>query len=601
MRKFLSVLLLCVALLSVVPICAAELLSVKSDKTGIMLYDGTGQATVDEGFQFTFIATGDTQKVLLQGAGEPVVVAESVFGNQGPDETIGLETIVYASNVEGKRVFRFWAVGYDGTQTPYEKQIEIMCYKEDGGENTVYSVDLARDVVKEIEGGDDSIEMIELTICTSINTREIRVTTETGTVINNLSEHCKQRGTCDIKNGKKYWEVYFTSKILGERAFTFQALKNGNPVGEAHTVHFKVLSWQEWDKQGEVNSGGSSVIAPGTDAGKDAGDDKNATGTEDGVENGGDGKSDTDINTGSKEEGENTTDNNEGENIPVTEENPKEEPKEEPKEDEKQDKEETKPQKPQGTTEGSDSTGSGSCCREEDFLSFGVPAHTATIVIELPTGEKYNAVDQEKKGLALRKTHRDGSFTWIIWTGQYRYNDVKITVYNTDYEPMYNETIAFRTNPFTDEEREYFEEGIEEELRIQNRPKTKVVRLVIGSEIMTVDGKEYEVDPGRGTKPLIIDGRTMLPIRAIIEALGGEISWNEKQRRVDIDIFNRSIRFWIDSTRMTWNNIPETVDVPPQIINDRTMLPIRFVAECLDHTTVEWHAPTQTVTITYSY
>ena len=103
MRKFLSVLLLCVALLSVVPICAAELLSVKSDKTGIMLYDGTGQATVDEGFQFTFIATGDTQKVLLQGAGEPVVVAESVFGNQGPDETIGLETIVYASKYFYKR------------------------------------------------------------------------------------------------------------------------------------------------------------------------------------------------------------------------------------------------------------------------------------------------------------------------------------------------------------------------------------------------------------------------------------------------------------------------------------------------------------------
>lgn len=595
MRKLLFVLLLCMAFLSVVPICAAELLSVKADKNGVMLYDGTGQATVDEGFKFTFIASGDTQKVLMQGVGEPGVVAESVFGNKGPDETIGLETIVYASSIEGKRVFRFWAVGYDGTETPYETPIEIMCYKEDGGENTVYSVELARDVVKEIEGGDDGIEMIQLTICTSINTREIRMTTENGTVVNNLSEHCKQRGTCDIKNGKKYWEVYFTSKILGERAFTFQALQNGNPVGEVHTVHFKVLSWQEWDKQGEVNGGGSSVIAPGTDAGNDAGDDQNATGTEDGAANGGDGKTDTDTNTGAKEEGENTesgTEQDKTPNVPKEPEADKDEPKQE------EEDEEEKPQKPTGS---SSQTGSGSCCREEDFLSFGVPAHTATIVIELPTGEKYNAVDQEKKGLALRKTHRDGSYTWIIWTGQYRYNDVKITVYNTDFEPMYNETIAFKTNPFTDEEREYFEEGIEEELRIQNRPKTKVVRLTVGSEMMTVDGKEYEVDPGRGTKPVIVDGRTMLPIRAIIEALGGEISWNEKQRRVDIDIFNRNIRFWIDSTRMTWNNIPETIDVPPQIINDRTMLPIRFVAECLDHTTVEWYASTQTVTITYSY
>jgi hypothetical protein len=118
---------------------------------------------------------------------------------------------------------------------------------------------------------------------------------------------------------------------------------------------------------------------------------------------------------------------------------------------------------------------------------------------------------------------------------------------------------------------------------------------------MTIDGERVEVDPGRGTKPLIVDGRTLLPVRAIVEALGGEIFWTAGERKVTCKIFNRVIEFWIDKNEMKWNGIPQEIDVPAKIINDRTMLPIRFVAECLDHTTVEWHAPTQTVTITYSY
>lgn len=52
---------------------------------------------------------------------------------------------------------------------------------------------------------------------------------------------------------------------------------------------------------------------------------------------------------------------------------------------------------------------------------------------------------------------------------------------------------------------------------------------------------------------------------------------------------------------ITRNSIPEKIDVPAQIINYRTMLPIRFVAQCLDYTVVEWNDSTKTVTITYNY
>ena len=50
-----------------------------------------------------------------------------------------------------------------------------------------------------------------------------------------------------------------------------------------------------------------------------------------------------------------------------------------------------------------------------------------------------------------------------------------------------------------------------------------MVALEIDNPIMKINGAEFEVDEGRGTTPVIINGRTMVPIRAIIEAFGGAV------------------------------------------------------------------------------
>jgi hypothetical protein len=49
---------------------------------------------------------------------------------------------------------------------------------------------------------------------------------------------------------------------------------------------------------------------------------------------------------------------------------------------------------------------------------------------------------------------------------------------------------------------------------------------------MTVNGVKKEIDPGRGTVPVIVKGRTLVPIRAIIEELGGTIGWDGNERKV---------------------------------------------------------------------
>ncbi|RJQ24734.1 MAG: copper amine oxidase N-terminal domain-containing protein [Peptococcaceae bacterium] len=114
---------------------------------------------------------------------------------------------------------------------------------------------------------------------------------------------------------------------------------------------------------------------------------------------------------------------------------------------------------------------------------------------------------------------------------------------------------------------------------------------------MEVNGESKEIDPGRGTVPVILEGRTILPIRAIIEAIGGTINWDEKERKVTIQVKDTVIALWIDKNTTRVNGTDKTTDVAPQIINARTMLPLRFVAENLG-CEVNWEETTKKIIIT---
>ncbi|HPC56966.1 MAG TPA: stalk domain-containing protein, partial [Caldisericia bacterium] len=125
-----------------------------------------------------------------------------------------------------------------------------------------------------------------------------------------------------------------------------------------------------------------------------------------------------------------------------------------------------------------------------------------------------------------------------------------------------------------------------------------IIILQINNPYMTVNGVKKEIDPGRGTVPVIIKGRTLVPIRAIIEELGGTVDWDGVERKVTIKFKNKTIELWIDKKTAKVDGTSKELDVPPMILNGRTMLPLRFVTEELG-CTVDWEDKTKTVTITY--
>lgn len=126
-----------------------------------------------------------------------------------------------------------------------------------------------------------------------------------------------------------------------------------------------------------------------------------------------------------------------------------------------------------------------------------------------------------------------------------------------------------------------------------------VITMQIGNPAMTVNGKEQDID-AKGTTPVIENDRTLLPVRAIIETLGGTVDWNNDTMTATLTYGEDVIALIIDSTTAYLNNAVQTLDVAPVIINDRTMLPIHFIAESFG-LNVNWEQETQTVTISNTY
>ncbi len=123
-----------------------------------------------------------------------------------------------------------------------------------------------------------------------------------------------------------------------------------------------------------------------------------------------------------------------------------------------------------------------------------------------------------------------------------------------------------------------------------------VVSLRIGEEMMRVNGAETEIDPGRGTKPLVVNERTLVPIRAVIEAFGGAVGWEQETGSAVLTMNGDTVRLVIGSTSAYFNDEQHELDVAPVAINDRTMLPIRFVAESFG-LGVAWDGKTGTVSV----
>ncbi|MFR6449054.1 MAG: stalk domain-containing protein [Peptoniphilus grossensis] len=107
---------------------------------------------------------------------------------------------------------------------------------------------------------------------------------------------------------------------------------------------------------------------------------------------------------------------------------------------------------------------------------------------------------------------------------------------------------------------------------------TKLIKMKINDVNYSINGESKKMD----AKPFIKNDRTLVPLRFIVEAIGGEVNWDNDNRLVTVNSKGKTIELPIDSKTIKIDGKDVNIDQAAIIKGDRTFVPIRFIAENLD-------------------
>ena len=82
-------------------------------------------------------------------------------------------------------------------------------------------------------------------------------------------------------------------------------------------------------------------------------------------------------------------------------------------------------------------------------------------------------------------------------------------------------------------------------------------------------------------KPVIENSRTLVPVRFIAESFGAEVTFDDATRVIGISLGDKTIQMQLDSAEYTVNGETKTLDVPAKSVNGRTLIPLRALVEAL--------------------
>lgn len=126
-----------------------------------------------------------------------------------------------------------------------------------------------------------------------------------------------------------------------------------------------------------------------------------------------------------------------------------------------------------------------------------------------------------------------------------------------------------------------------------------VLKFYINQKNYIVNNENRAMD----VEPIIMEGRTLLPIRYVVEPLGATVEWDAIDRKATVLLGEKKIELWLGQNLASVNGVLQPIDVdnakvvPISVPPGRTMLPIRFIVESLGFK-VDWDAKTSEVMIT---
>jgi Copper amine oxidase N-terminal domain. len=109
---------------------------------------------------------------------------------------------------------------------------------------------------------------------------------------------------------------------------------------------------------------------------------------------------------------------------------------------------------------------------------------------------------------------------------------------------------------------------------------------------LQVEGQKIQSD----VSPVILQDRTLIPVRAVFEDMGATVTWDKIKRQAKITTEDSVVVLTIGSNKAVVNGKTRYLDVPSLIVSDRTLIPVRFVGEQLGFD-IGWKSTSRTVTI----
>ncbi len=139
--------------------------------------------------------------------------------------------------------------------------------------------------------------------------------------------------------------------------------------------------------------------------------------------------------------------------------------------------------------------------------------------------------------------------------------------------------------------------------------QTKLKLWIDSEKFFKNDEQISDLDPMPTTKspplPKALGGNTYMPVRSVLEAIGADIEWISSERRVDVKLGDITLQLWIDNPVARINGLDKKIvradgktPLYPTIVNDRTMLPLRFACESVG-ADVNWIADGHAIEIVY--
>lgn len=126
---------------------------------------------------------------------------------------------------------------------------------------------------------------------------------------------------------------------------------------------------------------------------------------------------------------------------------------------------------------------------------------------------------------------------------------------------------------------------------IQDFPSAKAV-MVIDQKSMTVNGKKQNLE----VAPLLKDNTTYVPMKYVLDVFGGNAAWNEAAKKITVTRGATVLELTVGQKTFLLNGASSKAEVSPIIVDGRTLVPLRLVSEQLG-IGVKWEKKTKSITL----